>query len=245
MSKIEKLELTIGADPELAILDSYHGRYVNAHGLIPGTKDEPFKVEKGAVQVDGTMVEFNIDPAKTAQEFDFNITVVLKQLREMINKVNKNYTLSASPYVTFGNQQFKEFPRESKILGCDPDFNALTGKVSVKSVDLTDRPLRTAAGHIHIGWTKDEDAMSNPHFEDCRFLAEHFWNLDKGLCQGFSSLGAGEIERLKYYGGDGAFRPKPYGVELRSYSNIWVLHPQHRRRMFDYITKEVNQLYKG
>ncbi len=58
---------TYGCDPEVFLMVG--DKYVSAHGLFPGTKAEPFKVEKGAVQVDGLALEFNIDPAKTPEEF--------------------------------------------------------------------------------------------------------------------------------------------------------------------------------
>lgn len=80
------MELKIGTDPECAIYDTENKMYVSAHDLIPGDKNNPFKVEKGAVQVDGLAAEFNIDPATTAEEFDDNISSVINQLTDMIKK---------------------------------------------------------------------------------------------------------------------------------------------------------------
>jgi hypothetical protein len=56
------MEFKIGADPEFFLRDKATGKFVSAHGLIPGTKRQPMKVDKGAVQVDGMALEFNIDP---------------------------------------------------------------------------------------------------------------------------------------------------------------------------------------
>ena len=53
--------ITVGADPELFVKK---GRsFQSAYGMIPGTKQKPKKVIKGAVQVDGMALEFNIDRA--------------------------------------------------------------------------------------------------------------------------------------------------------------------------------------
>lgn len=51
----------VGADPELFV--SKAGVILSAFGLVGGTKKVPQKVERGAVQVDGMALEFNIDPA--------------------------------------------------------------------------------------------------------------------------------------------------------------------------------------
>ena len=65
--------ITIGCDPEFFVKEN--NKFVNAHGLIEGTKDFPQLVNKGAVQVDGMALEFNINPAKNSKEFVSNIGV--------------------------------------------------------------------------------------------------------------------------------------------------------------------------
>ena len=62
------MQLLLGADPEAFVVLKDGGIPVSAHGLLPGTKDKPFPVEKGAVQVDGMAAEFNIEPAATEDE---------------------------------------------------------------------------------------------------------------------------------------------------------------------------------
>src|SRR5690606_35310738 len=70
---------SIGCDPELFLVDG-KGNFRSAHDLIPGSKLQPFKVEKGFIQPDGTSAEFNIDAAVTEEEFTTNIKTVLKSL---------------------------------------------------------------------------------------------------------------------------------------------------------------------
>lgn len=229
-----------GCDPEVFL--SVNGQYVSAHGLFPGTKDEPHKVEKGAVQVDGLALEFNIDPASTAEEFSGNIETVLKQMKEMVAKVDKKMKIEFKALANFDVKYFKDLPENSKILGCDPDFNSSNGMIITKSRDLTNVPLRTAAGHAHIGWTEGEDAMSAVHFEDARFIANTFYN---DLKNPFPPKTTDEYQRLSYYGNFGAFRPKSYGVELRQYSNHWVECPETRIIMFNYLNDKITSMYKG
>ena len=54
-------QILVGCDPEVFVAKG--GKFISAHGMIPGTKKAPHKVERGAVQVDGMALEFNIDPA--------------------------------------------------------------------------------------------------------------------------------------------------------------------------------------
>lgn len=234
------LQVKIGADPETFLMLGKN--FISAHGIVPGTKEEPFKVERGAVQVDGLAFEYNIDPATTAEEFDKNHSVVQEQMKEILAKVDKDIKIVFKPVAKFDVKYFKDLPQNSKVLGCDPDFECNRGSVIVKDVDLTDIPVRTAAGHVHVGWTEDQDAMSSVHFEDARFVANYFY---QDYSNPFRMTNHEEIERLRYYGYPGAFRPKSYGVELRQYSNLWVEHSEKRKLMFNYVANKVTNLYKG
>lgn len=97
---------TVGCDPELFVVND-KGEFVCADGLIPGTKEEPFKVEGGAVQVDGMAAEFNIDPVSNFKDFRDNISMVMTQLREMLPE---GYSLKAVPAVEFSKEVWDAAP---------------------------------------------------------------------------------------------------------------------------------------
>ncbi len=59
---------TFGCDPELFVIND-EGVFVSAEGLIPGDKQNPYKVPGGAIQVDGMAAEFNIDPVTNYADF--------------------------------------------------------------------------------------------------------------------------------------------------------------------------------
>lgn len=211
------MKIKIGADPEVFLYDNKAREYVSAAGFFPGTKKEPFKVDKGAVQVDGTALEFNIDPAETADEFYQNIRTVVAQMEEMIAAVNKDWSIKYIPVVEFTDKIWTSVSDEAKILGCDPDYN-YTGKVNNNPTDALGRSsVRTGSGHIHIGWTEGEDPQNALHFEDCRFVASKLYR--GGL---LAPVTKEEFQRLSFYGMNGSFRPKSYGVEYRAPSNTWV-----------------------
>jgi len=214
------MKVTIGADPEVFVKNA-NGKFVSAHGMIPGTKHEPFKVRNGAVQVDGNALEFNIDPAATKTQFITNIKEVYKQMGEMV----PGYNLAITPTAVFDKDYFDQLPPAAKELGCDPDFDAWERKVNTRP--HTDEPFRTAAGHLHFGWRglKSEgfvdtvaDIDDPNHFDDCCLVAKE---MDYYL--GIQSLHWDKDgTRRMLYGKAGAFRPKPYGVEYRTLSNAWL-----------------------
>jgi len=211
----------VGADPEFFV--KRYGKLHSAYGLIPGSKENPYKVANGAVQVDGMALEFNIDPAETYTEFENNMNSVLSQITAMI----PGYEIFVEPVADFGLEYIKSQPKEASDLGCSPDFNAYT-KAANPRPDVN-TPFRTASGHVHIGWTKEPvDINDEGHLEACRTLTKA---LDMFL--GVPSLiWDTDSRRRTLYGAAGAFRPKPYGMEYRVLSNKWINVPYLRRLVY-------------
>jgi hypothetical protein len=210
------MQITIGADPELFLEREVNGLMMNssAFGMIEGTKANPKKVKRGAVQVDGMALEFNINPAKSEAEFCYNVEQVMAHLRRMIPK---EYQFKVEPHVYFSEKVLATQPEEALELGCDPDFNAWTGEEN--PTPKSNDGLRTASGHVHIGWTKGQDPR-NPYHLDACYLLVRLLDLHLGLPALLLDPRGGTRRRL--YGRAGAFRPKPYGVEYRVLSNFWI-----------------------
>lgn len=226
--------IMIGTDPEAFV--KVADEFISAHQIFPGTKKEPFKVDKGAIQVDGTAVEFNIDAASSEDEFVANIQTVQAQMLEILHKFDRDAHIEYVPVVQYSDSVWSQIPPECKILGCDPDFN-VNGQPNPNPINyLQDRPVRTAAGHIHIGFRNPAQFVStNRAFKDALYVANKFHQ--SGLFQPTTDE---ESERLKFYGANGSFRPKPYGVELRAPSNLWLKHETTIRKMY----RDVNQTYR-
>lgn len=209
-----------GADPELFVKND-KGVFVSAAGLIPGTKDLPHVVKHGAVQVDGMAAEFNIDAADNFADFNRNIQAVMGQLLAMLPK---GYTLEAVPSVVFDADVFDSAPDDAKELGCMPDFDAWTGEMNPPPKDESNPYLRTASGHIHIGWTEDSDLGDIQHVMNCRDLVKQLdWYLGS-----WSLKMDPDPTRRALYGKAGACRYKSYGVEYRVLSNFWITTRERR-----------------
>ncbi len=223
--------IKIGADPELFLMKD--GKPQNAYGIIPGTKQEPHAVKKGAIQVDGMALEFNIEPAISRQGFVNNINSVMCSLRDM---VPKEYDIVISPSIRFEEDYMAAQPAQSLELGCDPDFNAYT--LDENEAPNGDTTLRTGAGHIHIGWTEGEDPNDQKHMLECARLVKEL-DCTLGL---FSTWYDRDTERKQLYGKAGAFRPKPYGVEYRVLSNFWLESNNMIGTVYDLIQFSIRSL---
>jgi hypothetical protein len=229
------MEIKIGCDPEVFIRNENSLQFACAHNLVPGTKEKPFPVPYGAVQVDGMALEFNIDPVTNADDFVRNVTRVYHELGNMAHP----YKLVPVPTANFNAQVFEDAPAEAKILGCEPDFNAYTGQANPRPQG--DRPFRTASGHVHIGWTEGVDPHGRGHFEDCKDVVKM---LDCIL--GLQSLSYDkDKQRRSLYGKAGAFRPKSYGVEYRVLSNRWLTSEELMRWVFEATVKGVELVGAG
>lgn len=230
------LNILVGADPECFVRKIGKKQFQSAHGLIQGDKKNPYKVERGAVQVDGMALEFNIDPAKNEREFVENITGVMKIMAGMVPA----YELVPVPVANFTEAVMKKQPKEALELGCEPDFCAW------KDGQANPRPngdvnFRTGAGHVHIGWTNDVDVNDPGHMEACIMATKQ---LDFYLGLG-SLVYDTDTKRRTMYGAAGAFRPKPYGVEYRVLSNAWLQSEELMAWVYRTTTKAINDLFNG
>lgn len=207
---------TFGADPELFIQNEETLEFVSAGGIIPGTKDNPVKVQYGAVQQDGVAAEFNIDPVDNFHDFERNIKSVIKSLQSYLPA---GHRLVGVPSAVFTPAAWDKVADYDKILGCSPDMNAWTGDVNPPpSMEGELERTRCAGGHIHFGWTENAALDDLDHLKNANELVQQ---LDYYL-GGWSLQLDTEPTRRKLYGKAGACRVKPYGVEYRVLSNFWL-----------------------
>lgn len=227
------MEFLIGCDPEVFV--KKNGTFQSAHGLIKGDKQNPFKVRRGAVQVDGMALEFNIDPATTADEFCINVQDVFSTLCKMV----PDYDVVATPVAHFDPAYLKCQPAAALELGCDPDYNGWSGVANDRPNG--DRPMRTASGHIHIGWTNNKGTDDATHQAMGREAAKQM-DFFLGLPSLFYDA---DKERREMYGKAGACRYKPYGVEYRTLSNAWLNSEKLMRWVFNNAQEGMKRLARG
>lgn len=225
--------ILVGCDPEIFVKQD--GVFKSAHGLIKGDKKNPQKVDKGAVQVDGMALEFNIDPAASEDEFVLNVETVFQIIKGMVPE----YEVVATPVATFDPVYMKAQPKEALELGCEPDYNGWTGEANPRPDG--DRPFRTASGHVHIGWTEGQKTEGGHHFNQALMAAKQ---MDFFL--GLPSLFYDEdVKRRELYGKAGALRIKSYGMEYRTLSNAWLNGDNLMRWVFQSVQAGMEALIGG
>lgn len=227
------MQILVGCDPEIFV--KQNGKFVSAHALIPGNKQHPHKVERGAVQVDGMALEFNIDPAHTENEFVMNIQTVMAKLKEMC----PNYELVATPVADFSLDYIRSQPEEARELGCEPDFSAYSGVANIKP--NAELPMRTASGHVHIGWGNGFDVNSAEHDARCRAVSQQM-DLFLGIPSLFYDA---DQRRREMYGKAGCYRLKSYGCEYRTLSNAWLLTPERMAWVYRQVQAGMKALMGG
>lgn len=226
-------KILVGCDPEVFVRKD--GVFQSAFGLIKGDKKNPQVVPHGAVQVDGMALEFNINPAASEEEFVFNVQDVFNTMCRMV----PGYEVVASPVAHFDPAYLKSQPKEALELGCDPDYNAWTERVNPRPDG--ERPMRTASGHVHIGWTGGEKIDDADHVGRCNTLVRQ---LDFYL--GLPSLIYDEDkERREMYGKAGACRYKSYGVEYRTLSNAWLTNKDRMAWVYRATIRAVQDAMSG
>lgn len=227
------MKILIGADPEVFAMKN--GVFVSAHGLVRGDKKHPFKVDNGAVQVDGMALEFNIDPAESEDQFCLNIQSVFDTLKSMVPE----YQVVATPVADFTEEYLKSQPAEALELGCDPDYNAWTKKENEKPNPK--EPFRTASGHVHIGWGDGFGIRDSDHLRACAEVTKQM-DFFLGLP---SLLYDNDVRRRSLYGMAGAFRAKPYGAEYRVLSNAWLNSEKLMRWVYKNVMAGMDRLING
>ena len=108
--------------------------------------------------------------------------------------------------------------QKAKELGCTPDYDAWKSAVNPRPDG--DRSFRTAAGHLHFGFIDSCDApITDQDFID--YCSSKVRELDFYLALPSLFYDA-DVQRRELYGKAGAFRPKVYGLEYRTLSNMWL-----------------------
>ncbi|HEY6020645.1 MAG TPA: hypothetical protein VIY48_12365, partial [Candidatus Paceibacterota bacterium] len=231
------MNLMIGADPEFFVRRGVH--FIPGHTFPCGTKNQPKRTDHGFVQVDGIALECNVRPSETRSEFIRNTTGVIADLRNIVASVDARAEVVARPSIFFGHKRLSKLPPHVAELGCNADFNAWTGRRNPPPDAAS--PIRTGAGHIHIGWTKNENPREFGYFNQCMELVRQ---LDYYL--GLPSLlWDKDNRRRSLYGRAGAFRPKSYGLEYRVLSNAWLQSDKMIGWVFDRTVQAVVDAWAG
>ena len=240
------MKLLIGADPEFFVSNS-KGKIIPAVDMVAGDKYNPLACLRGAMQVDGLALEFNIDPAASLEEFELNMKAVMRRtlMTARKNTGDKKLTISNKCINKFERSVYDDLDEKSKDLGCSVSYNR-QGAISIPD-SHRESSIRVVGGHVHLGWVENGDADPTPnsvHFRDCARLAEWMdlfvqYRLSEHLKKTLSTnayikVSQEERQRKNRYGRWGEFRAKSYGMEYRSLSNVWIHNAELRALVYTF-----------
>lgn len=206
------MNFKLGCDPEVFLAD-LNGHLKSSIGKIGGTKEYPQQLPIGdgfMVQEDNVALEFNIPPAETVKEYVEHIQKTLSFLSEGVKSLY-GYQIVNLSAAYFPKEELNT--PQAHIFGCDPDYNAWTGKKNPRP-SAEDPNLRSCGGHVHVGYDINKVNPRNLIKAMDLFLGVPSVLMDKG-----------EL-RKQLYGKAGAYREKSYGVEYRTLSNFWIFNPK-------------------
>jgi hypothetical protein len=152
MNKLKVRKATIGADIELFLMDKSTKEIVSAEGLIKGTKHEPFNFDPKhkffATSLDNVEAEFCIPPVSIddKEAFIANILYTIDYLNKTIPEALCTVALPAAHLDDKWLQT-----ENAQTFGCEPDCCVWTRTMN-ESPKAEDPNLRSAGGHIHIGY---------------------------------------------------------------------------------------------
>lgn len=120
--------VTIGADPEMFIIDTKKNKVISSIGIIPGEKGDPWRddswPEGFGLEIDNILAEFNIPPVTTKEDFIANMNFMKNYIRKFVKRVNPDFDILCTASKMVDADQLED--PEALILGCSIDYNAYT-----------------------------------------------------------------------------------------------------------------------
>ena len=208
--------LAVGSDPEFFIQDS-SGTIIPSRGIIPGNKNKPRPLVWGAVHRDNVTCELNPIPASSEAEFSDNFLNLKQEVEDKLLS-KKGLSLVVKTSHEFSHEQLNY--REAQEFGCDEDFTIwehIQPPVMRDPYSL----VRSAGGHLHLAI----DGLYRS------YLSAVISRLDLFISVPLVLLDPDKLRRQSY-GKAGCYRPKPYGIEYRTPSNVWCRSDELRRWVY-------------
>jgi len=222
--------MLLGSDPEAFIVNTRTGQVVSSKRFTDGTKDKPEELVGGyALLNDNILIEGNVPPASTREEFIANMTQLHTFMSERAEK----------RLAHLENHDCREINAElmmtdeAKEFGCSSFRDAWNGLIEIETPQLNNNS-RPAGCHIHIGI---EDLTDYERQAIVRAF-DIFVTLPSIAITGQS------YRTANLYGLLGACRLKIYGVEARSLGGHFF-QPKYFGWIYDLTFLAVDYAFKN
>lgn len=241
----------LGSDPEIVLVSSKTGKMRRAGMFLPETLD-PKNVasyshqKQGKIHIDGMLAELNPEPVHCREWVLDRLRVCLMSIYEALE--SKDVDLSAKAVIHIPKITREKASKEELELGCEPDYNAYTGKANILPINAEQKSFRTGGGHIHLSKNSNSGRFEKygndfiPNHSKVVFgvkgrkreivdtyepIIEELVTVLDYMC-GLPCVILDEddaAKRRKLYGQAGSYRIPEHGIEYRVLSNFWMRHP--------------------
>ena len=219
--------ILLGSDPELFTKNLATGNIGSVAGMLGCDKWNKKVMEDGLnIQEDNVLIEFDIKPHGAFDTFTLDLARGIETCNLLANEVGHEVVPGICSHI-YTMDEIKSFHKSALVFGCEPDYNALTGAVNPKPA-AADPGLRTAGGHVHIGYMDMLPAGMDP--EQSKNIMGVMCDYHMGL---LSLLLDTDDRRRELYGKAGAVRLKDYGIEYRTLSNFWIFKEDTKKLIWD------------
>jgi hypothetical protein len=212
---LDKNSILVGTDAEVFLFDEIQRKYITAEPYAKGTKGNPVSIGKGCgLELDNVAMEFTCPPVPLLGGADGMIKNVEYCIEHIKQVVPPNTSVVIKASARFPKSELTS--KSAQTFGCDPDYNAWNYSCAnevPRSAGSSN--LRTASAHIHIGYPNPNEFVN----EQIVQAVDLYVTLPLVCIEK-------DTRRRQLYGKAGAHRAKPYGVECRSMSNIWITSPK-------------------
>ena len=224
---------TIGADPEMFIINEKTRAVVSAIGLIPGEKGNPWRDPSWGpgfgIEIDNILVEYNIPPVDTKEDFIEVVNFMKDYIDRYLKRINPELGILCASSMMVDKDQLDN--PIAQLFGCCPDFNCYTGAPNPRPRGEKTN-LRSAGFHVHYGY-------EHPSIDQSVEMVKYF-DIFLGL---MSLLFDTDRKRRSLYGKAGCYRLTSYGVEYRTLSSRMGDDDTTLGLIYDGVVARVNMEY--
>ena len=209
--------VTIGHDSEFGL--SYDG--IHAVSALKALKHH--ELPEGRYFPDNMNAEIAINPVQTLKDFHKYTDTLLGDIR------NQGFQLLMKPVIEYSSA---DLDADAMISGCNPDFCAYQAGEANKAPNFYEMDgTRSCGAHVHVGDSSIDSGRISRWMD---------------IYLGLPLLLREEVNtRRQMYGSAGCFRPKPYGTEYRTLSNVWLDDVSLREFVWEGTHKAIEASKKG
>lgn len=225
---LSSFSTTSGSDPEIFVVDS-EDEVIPAWEFLKSKKEAGSQIgrdgDEFSVYWDGFQAEFTVAPAGCHMHLMDHIWSGLHGVYSAARAHSNKAKLSLHSVLPVSAEVLASAKTEHVEFGCAPSRNlyGLAGKTE----DGRTCAYRFAGGHIHLGM------IASYH----RNIPEMVRAMDQIAAVSAVSMFA-EFDspiRRQYYGLPGEYRTPAHGLEYRTLSNAWLMHPVIYHLVFDLV----------